>query len=110
MSDNVMPAVSIEYLPNPLGTNEVYAKAHEKYLKTRIIYANPDTFYVFRDEAHTQKIPAEELLELCLKGVHVFDNISGTFAAPNLFGYSGDGVVVIAVGDNTWYSAEHMPK
>lgn len=50
--------------------NKVFSNSEEKWVKTVILYAHSDN-YLYTDEAHTEKIDKDTLLDLCLKGVTV---------------------------------------
>lgn len=69
---------------NPLGTEKVYARAEEKFLKTQIIYSNKnvDEYHVYWDEELTKPIVKDELVDLFLKGVCVFEMSRGMFIKP----------------------------
>lgn len=60
----------------------VYADAEEKYVMNTVLYGHTDT-YLYEDEAHTQKISAEEAMNACLKGAII--NYKDAYYLPVFF-------------------------
>lgn len=60
----------------------VYADAEEKYVMNTILYGHSDT-YLYADEAHTQKVDAATLLNVCQKGILV--HYKGAYYIPVFF-------------------------
>lgn len=62
---------------------KIFANADEKYLENVILYAQSDNF-LYLEKGHANKVGAEDLLNLCMKG-KVLVNKADTFYAPIAF-------------------------
>lgn len=82
---------------------EVYSDAEEKYLKSTVLYGHTDK-YLYFDDAHTQKVDKDTLMNLCKKGLIVFYN--STYCMPVCFKEtSGYLEVTVATGTSTLTAA-----
>lgn len=94
--------------------NAVYEDAKDVHVRNYILY-NEGNNYLYLDEALTEKVDCDTLMDLCSKGVLVYYPNSGSYA--NVIGFGKDSLnryamaYVQSVSERiTLYSKEHVDK
>ena len=91
MAKKVNPEETIEPIETAKGSrikiNAVYEDAKDIHVRNYILY-NEGNNYLYLDEAFTEKVDCDTLMDLCSKGVLVYYPNSGSYA--NVIGFGKD--------------------
>lgn len=67
--------------------HNIFAKADEKFVKSVVLYADSNKKLYYDEAAKTDKVKAEDMLDLFQKGVVVF--LSDKYYAPCMYSSAG---------------------
>ena len=118
MAKKINPEETIEPIETAKGSrikiNAVYEDAKDIHVRNYILY-NEGNNYLYLDEALTEKVDCDTLMDLCSKGVLVYYPNSGSYA--NVIGFGKDSLNRYAMahvqgvsGRINLYSKEHPEK
>ena len=119
MAKKVNPEETIEPIETAKGSrikiNAIYEDAKDIHVRNYILYNNNEDSYLYLDEALTEKVDCDTLMDLCSKGVLVYYPNSGSYA--NVIGFGKDSLNRYAMAHVqgvseriNLYSKEHPEK
>ena len=92
--------------------NAVYEDAKDIHVRNYILYNNGDN-YLYLDEALTEKVDCDTLMDLCSKGVLICNPKNNSYSYASSFGKSSrDGSTIVMIFDRdsliSYYSKEYI--
>ena len=93
--------------------NAIYEDAKDIHVRNYILYNNNEDRYLYLDEALTEKVDCDTLMDLCSKGILIYNPKINSYSYVSSFGKSSrDGFTIVKVSDRdsliSYYSKEYI--
>ena len=115
--DPTKPIEPVEPIETAKGSrikiNAIYEDAKDIHVRNYILYNNNEDRYLYLDEALTEKVDCDTLMDLCSKGILIYNPKINSYSYVSSFGKSSrDGFTIVKVSDRdsliSYYSKEYI--